>query len=184
VHWQTVGRPGHSGKERDERQRGYDVRHGTGRWRIAWQLGERIGELVEAVMLYEDAYLAYLTRRADLLEPLLATAADVYDDAESNVDSGLDYTRQETDQTHLQDVAIRRCVVRLGRVFRGAALLQVRTTAEHPLGAALSPTMVPFHRPELIVQPYLEGWWTQKGGPASVESFYQSNKLLQVQAGP
>jgi hypothetical protein len=169
VHWETVGRPGHAGKERAERRRAYDELYGPGRWRITWELGD-------PTVLYEDAYFAYLSQRADLLERLLADAREVYDDAESNVDSGLDYSRQETNQTHLQDIAIRRCLVRLGRVFRGQDLIQIRRSSTHPVGAALSPTNVPFHRPDLIVQPPLAGWWT----PGSVEDFYQSNKLLQI----
>jgi hypothetical protein len=39
----------------------------------------------------------------------------------------------------------------------------------------LSPGRVPFHRPDLIEKPELNGWWEK----SSVESFYQSNRLLQ-----
>lgn len=170
--WETVARPGQFGKERDARHREYDARYGVGRWRLVWHGGE-------VTALYEDAYFAYLSERSDLLERLLADARDVYDDAESNVDSGLDYTRQETAQTHLQDIAIRRCLVRLGRTFRGQDLVQIRSSSSHPVGAALSPTNVPFHRPELILQPAVPGWWT----PGSVEDFYQSNKVLQTLVG-
>ncbi len=182
--WRTLERPGYFGRHRDARYAEYDERFGPGRWRIAWQLGERTGGFQEAVMLYEDAYTAYLGAQAELLEQLVVEASEVYDDAPTNTASGLDYTRQETNRTHLQDIAIRRSLVRLGRVFRGEQLIQIRDAAAaepiHPLSLALSPARVPFHRPELIVRPYLAGWWTEAGGLVSVEGFYQSNKLLQV----
>jgi hypothetical protein len=39
----------------------------------------------------------------------------------------------------------------------------------------LNPGLVPFHRPELICQPEWESDWCQ---PGSVESFWQSNKVV------
>jgi hypothetical protein len=174
--WETVGRPGYFGRHREERHREFDSRYGVGNWRLAWQIGERVGDLGEAVMLYEDAYLAWLLLLPHLADELTEEASDVYDDDPSNVSSGLDYLAQETQRTHLQDIAIRRCLVRLGRAFRGGQLIRIRDSqGDHPLSLALSPGRVPFHRSDLIVPPPLEGWWQ----PGSVESFYQSNKLLQ-----
>jgi hypothetical protein len=92
----------------------------------------------------------------------------------------LDYTVQETGRTHVQDIAIRRVVARLGRQFEGDQLIQIRDAlGDHPLSMALSPGQVPFHRPDVILLPEIEGWWL----PGSVESFYQSNKLLQRRTG-
>ena len=174
---ETVERPGYFGKHREARHREFDERFGPGNWRIAWQLGERVGPAAEAVMFYEDAYLAYLVAHPEHVATLARDASDVYDDAPSNVASGLDYTVQETASTHLQDVAIRRCMVRLGRRFQGSELIQIRDSrGDHPLSLLLSPGHVLFNRPDLIIRPELEGWWE----PGSVESFYQSNKLLQV----
>jgi hypothetical protein len=177
--WQTVERPGYFGRHRDEKYRGYDQQYGASNWRIAWQIGERVGGLEEAVMLYEDAYFAFMKGNSAMIDQLVAEALDVYDDSPSNVQSRLNYLAQETNRTHLQDVAIRRCLVRLGRCFQGQKLIQIRDAlGDHPLSLVLSPGQVPFHRPELILQPELEGWWL----PSSVEAFYQSNKLLQVSA--
>jgi hypothetical protein len=184
VGWVNEARPGYFGREREQRRQEYDAQYGVGRWRIVWQIGERVGGFGEVVMLYEDAYVLYLTQRIDLLDQLIAEAAEVYDDAPSNVASGLDYTAQETAQTHLQDIAIRRSLVRLGRVFRGSRLIQIRGAAAtppvHPLSLELFPARVPFHRLDWICRPYMEGWWTREGSATSVEGFYQSNKLLQV----
>jgi hypothetical protein len=129
------------------------------------------------VMLYEDAYLAHLQANQDQLLILVNGACDVYDDAPSNVTSGLDYQAQETSRTHLQDIAIRRCLVRLGHWFQGSELIRIRDDqGDHPLSLKLSPGRVLFHRPDLIILPELIGWWES----GSVESFYQSNKQLQV----
>lgn len=178
--WQTVERPGYFGSARERRHAEFDARFGAGSWRLAWQAGDAVLERDGMTMLYEDAYMAFLEAHPEVLEQLLEHARDVYDDDPSNVASGLDYRVQETARTHVQDIAIRRCVVRLGRVFAGSELLQIRDAlGEHELSMALSPGQVPFHRPELLLAPELDGWW-QAG---SVESFYQSNKLLQRRAG-
>lgn len=177
--WRDVERPGYFGSRRDEIHRGYDARYGAGNWRLAWRIGEAESDWAGMVMLYEDAYYHFLTIHEAALEELLAVASDVYDDSLSNLDSGLDYARQESERTHVQDIAIRRAVLRLGRCFRGPAPLQIRDSlGEHPLSMTLSPGQVPFHLPALIEQPELSGWWS----PGSVESFYQSNKTLQVRA--
>jgi hypothetical protein len=183
--WQRLERPGYFGAQREERYVQYDERYGRGNWRLAWQIGERLGGFDEAVMLYEDAYVMYLSQRIDLLEQLVREAGDVYDDAPSNAASGLDYRCQETGRTHIQDIALRRSLVRLGRQFMGESLIQIRgqggTLPIHPLGLALCPSRVPFHRPEWIIQPALEGWWLDDlGGDQSVEAFYQSNKWLEA----
>ena len=175
--WARLERPGYFGSRRDELCAGYDQRFRAGRWRLAWAYGELSLTRAEMCMIYEDAYLAFMAGRPDVVDQLCAEAADVYDDAPSNCASGLDYTAQETGRTHVQDIAIRRCLVRLGRAFSGERLVQIRDSlGEHPLSMTLSPGQVPFHRPELLETPELDGWWA----PGSVESFYQSNKWLEV----
>jgi ribosome modulation factor len=182
--WRRVERPGYFGRRRQERHQAYDGLYGPSNWRLAWQIGERMGGFDEVVMLYEDAYVLYLAQRTDLLDQLVRDARDVYDDAPSNVESGLDYARQETARTHIQDIALRRSLVRLGRRFAGKQLIQIRGRGAeppvHPLSMALCPYQVPFHRSEWIVRPVLDGWWLEDGGEGSVEAFYQSNKFLEV----
>lgn len=174
--WETVERPGYFGASRDRRHADYNEKYGPNGWRLAWDIAGEYHELLAAVALYEDAYYEHLKANPDQLEQLTAEALDVYDDQLSNVYSRYDYSRQETERTHLQDIAIRRSVLRLGRRFQGNTLIQIRDSlGEHPLSMSLSPGHVPFHLPDLIVQPELEGWWD----PGSVESFYQSNKYLQ-----
>ena len=181
--WETIQRPGFFGKRRDLINGGFDLDYGPGNWRIAWQIGDRVGGFAEAVMLYEDSYFEFLSARPELTSYLTSDASDVYDDSLTNIASGIDYARQESIRTHLQDIAIRRSLVRLGMAFRGLKPVQIRhqwgEAPIHPLGYLLSPSTVPFHRRDLLVEPLLEGWWSEVGGVRSVEGFYQSNKLLQ-----
>ena len=81
-------------------------------------------------------------------------------------------------QVHIdiQDIAIRRCVLRRGVWFRGDKLIRIRQEkGDHQLSIILSPGRVPFHRADLIVKPEIEGWWE----PGTIEAFYQSNRMLQ-----
>jgi hypothetical protein len=177
--WKDAQRPGYFGARRDEIHAGYTERYGSGNWRLVWRIGEYTGNRRAATLLYSDAYAQFLEREAEVLDELVKAACEVYDDAPSTVGSGLDFEAQESPRTHLQDIAIRQSLVRLGRWFEGKELLQIRDSLGiHPLSMTLSPGRVPFHRRDLICQPELEGWW-QAG---SVESFYQSNKLLQVRS--
>lgn len=177
--WRVLGRPGYAGKRRDDIIRGRNKVYGPGNWRHVWETHDKYG-LDEwllsnkgAIMLYEDAYYEYFKKNPGKLEWIAETASDVYDDSKTNVKSGLDYSIQESKSAHLQDIAIRRCLIRLGMRFEGEQLVQIRSDGA---GAAYSPGNIPFHLPNLISYPELEGWWK----PGSVESFFQSNKYLQV----
>ena len=175
--WTTIGPVGYLGSKRDATLAAWDAEHGPGNWRMSWQVNGARAEFAQAVMLYEDAYYAFLAANPTLLDALCLTARDVYDDSPTNLASGLDYTIQETGRTHLQDIAIRRCVTRLGRRLEGSELVQIRDhLAENPFSMPLSPGQVPFHQPGWIREPQIAGWWL----PGSVESFYQSNRDLQV----
>ena len=93
------------------------------------------------------------------------------------MDSGFDYAKQETGRTHLQDIAIRRCLLRLDMQFEGTELVRIRQEkGTNPLSMILSPGRVPFHKPELIEKPQTVSWWHKD----TVESWYQNNKYLQI----
>jgi hypothetical protein len=179
--WQTViDRPGQFGRKRDRLYAEYDEAYGKGLWRVAWEipLSHTILylDMPGAMALYEDAYHAFFYSQPDTLAALICEAENVYDDAPSNIHSGFDYASQETCLNHLQDISIRRAVLRLGTWFKGDKLIQVRhSKGAHPLSLGLSPGKVPFHRTDLIRQPEMTGWWI----PGSIESFYQSNKVVQ-----
>lgn len=172
--WSTLYRPGYAGRQGSRRDRQRDEVYGPGNWRTAFEWGGRTILYDEALLLYEDAYFEHLKTNPEVLEWLLNTAYEVYDNSDSNVFSGTDYRIQEAGSTHLQDISIRRCLIRLGLEFRGDHLVEIR--GKRSGGFRLNPGQVPFHRPELIVQPEFKSWWN----PGSIESFWQANKVLQV----
>ena len=181
--WKTVsdnkGRPGYLGKHKVKMHEEWNNKFGLGNWRLVWKWGKNYLDFVEACKVYEEAYFLYLKSNSDVLAELIEVAADVYDDAVSNIQSGFDYTKQETNRTHIQDISIRNVVHRLGRKFEGDKLIQIRhDRGEHKLSMTLSPGIVPFHKPQNIIKPWLTGWWE----PGTVECFYQSNRILQFKA--
>lgn len=183
--WRVIGRPGYLGRYRDARYAEWDAKYGQGNWRLAWKIGETFADYLGACALYEDAYFAFMTADPGTVATLVAEARDVFDDAPTNVGSRFDYRAQETGRTHVQDIAIRRCLLRMGIWFRGTELLQIRDRAgSHPLSMTLSPGKVPFHRPDLMetppwdpeARPQHERWYDL----GSTEAFYQFNRFLQA----
>ena len=175
--WETLQRPGYFGKHRDSLYKAWDDQFGQGRWRIVWKVGNIYADFAGVCAVYEDAYFEFLKNNDDVLNQLVSQASEVYDDEPSNVNCGFDYSKQETSRTHIQDIAIRRTLLRMGVWFRGDQLIRIRQEkGTHPLSIRLSPGRVLFHRPDWIVSPELEGWWYR----ATVEAFYQSNKFIQI----
>jgi len=172
--YETIERPGYAGFRRDKRIRELNKQYGANNWRIAWQWGDLVIPQNITVQLYEDAYYEFFKSNPEDLGCLVRTASDVYDISPRDVESNLDYSIQNTNATHLQDIAIRRTVLRLGRKFEGDHLVQIR--GKDSEGAKYNPGFVPFHLPDLIAKPSLTGWWQED----SIEDFYQSNKILQV----
>ncbi|MBW2996605.1 hypothetical protein KY332_04890 [Candidatus Woesearchaeota archaeon] len=182
--WQTIEKPGYFGKKRDAIHTLYDRFYGKGDWRIMYQWGNLVIPKEEGIQLYEDGYYEFLKANPDTLEWLITTASDIYDTAPTNVEAGFNYTQQETPNNHIQDVSIRRTVLRLGTWFKGDHLMHVRGPGTE--GEKLSPYLVPFHMPEMILQEDIKDygkkgkWWRELGIKFSVEEFYQHNKILQV----
>lgn len=170
----TISRPGFVGRRARKAGQDLDRKYGKDGWRIAYLYRGDVITRERALDLYAAAYHVHLRDNPDVLEWLLSTACDVYDIAPSDVESGTDFTIQKSRAVHLQDIAVRIAVRRLGREFAGEELLQIR--GKRSRGARLGPGVVPFHDPDAIEQPELDGWW----GPQSVEAFWQSNKVLQV----
>lgn len=168
-----VGRPGYFGSRKEEIITNYDKVYGKDNWRILHSINGKSVELHKALQFYEDAYFEHFKNHPEELEWIANNFENVYDNSPSNVDSGLFYFFQTNNSNHFQDVAIRRVLMRNGLWFNGKGLLEIRSTSP---GNKWSPTNIPFHKPELIMQPELKGWWNQ----GSVESFYQSNKLLEM----
>ncbi|MDD3774132.1 MAG: hypothetical protein PHW50_02540 [Patescibacteria group bacterium] len=176
--WTDIGCPGYLGKHRDEKYVAWDEQYGKNNWRLMWIWGQMYIDFLGVCAIYEDAYYEFLSRHEDILSMLIADACEIYDDQPSNIFSGFDYTNQETNRTHIQDIAIRRCLRRMGQNFVGNQFMRIRQEkGNHKLSILLSPGNVPFHKKMFIVNPQITPkWWK----PNSVESFYQSNRVLQL----
>lgn len=175
--WEIVNRPSYFGKNKAKRIKAYNKNHGVDNWQLAWQVGDDLLPFELAIQLYEDAYYEYLKDNEDTLDYLCKNASEVYDNAMTNVMSGFDYTIQENDSNHYQDISVRKAIYRLGRKFEGDGFaIQIRTNSLDEVGKRLSPGFLPFHLPLYISKPVQVGWW----GRGTVEEFWQSNKVLIV----
>lgn len=170
----TVARCGYWKDARIERV--FDDRFGAGRWRRGYTWGAHTLGVRDGIQLYEDAYLHALRADGALRQWLIQEASDVYDTAPSNTLSYASYAVQEVEggMQHWQDIAIRRALRRLGLWFRGRDLLEVRGHASR--GYRLNPGQLPFHRPEMLVDPRPSGWWK----PGSIEEFSIVNFAVQA----
>ena len=166
-------RPSYLGKKRDTFVNGMDTKYGKGNWEFTWKVGDDYWPFQKAIFLYEGAYFIEMYVNVSFWKSILLLYSECYDNNVSNVNSGLDYSKQENNSNHYQDVAVRRCMLMLGLKFgdKTKPLMWVRHNSKDD-GALLSPGRVKFHRPELIEQPFLPGWWESD----SVEAFWQNNK--------
>lgn len=183
--WVNDHRPGYFGRQRDAKVFALDNTLGKGNWRLAWVLDSpedtayRPGSyefLAACERLYEESYYRYLKDRpADL--DFICSYGECIDNASSNVQSGLDYSKQEAFSTHIQDIAVRNVLKRLGRKFEGPAnkVLVIRSADSE--GFRFGPGNIPFMAPKLITQPSKCPKWANAW---SVEDFWQSNKWVQI----
>lgn len=183
--WVTVDRPGYFGRKRDEKIASFDAQYGKGFWRLAWTINEEpysagLDFFNSCRTFYEEAYFRHLVMRPTDIE-LICQYCECYDNQQSNVQSGLDYMVQEAYSTHIQDIAIRNVLRRVGVWFLGTngKMLQIRSKDSE--GFRFGPGNIPFHMPQYIIQPSLCPSWATAG---SVEDFWQSNKVLQVWKQP
>src|SRR3990167_2717471 len=174
--FELIERPGYLGRKKRERHEEWDRKFGKNNWTFVWKFGERQLSFEEACLVYEDAYLRDSSdrKREKIWKDLFANAWDVYDNSETNVNSGSDYTIQEAYSTHLQDIAIRRVGIRRGWKFKGEKLIQVRGSESE--GYLLMPGIVRFHFPKMIKMPDGVNLAPSWAHPKSVESFYQNNR--------
>ncbi|MBL0349437.1 MAG: hypothetical protein IPP68_03545 [Elusimicrobia bacterium] len=172
-------RPGYFGYNAPAIRARLDEWFGPSGWSIKHVINDQIVDESRAYEFYEEGYYQYFKSHPDELDRLVKMARDVYDTAPSNVASGGDYTKQgDTPARHLQDIAIRNVVKRLGRAFEGTELIQVRGRGTP--GEQWAPGNIPIHDASLIRQPEMRNWW--KAG--SIESFFQSTKIIVLTPHP
>ncbi len=161
-----------SAAEAMKKRERFDQIFGKNNWAQGWKYEGKIIDRPEALALYEEAYYVYFKENPNDLEWLCKTASEVYDNAKSNIESGLDYTIQEAKSAHLQDIAIRRAVIRLGKKLQGDHPVEIHDEGSE--GFHLNPGQVPFHKPKEIMKYPVKDWWEQN----TVEAFWQHNKVI------
>ena len=175
--WRVLGRPGRLGRAVDRRRREFDARFGPGEWKFGHVLRGEVLRLAKVTGVVEASYASLFRSEPKLLTDLCAVAADVFENARSNVRSALDYSVQERKAPHVFDIALRRVVRQLGQEFNGKGLLRIG--GAKCSGSPLSPGRVPFIQPLAIAEPREVGWWDSD----SILSFWESNRVLLVQTG-
>lgn len=177
MNWVDVTRPGYFGRKKDEKIAVLNETYGKDKWRMVWRFNGIDYDFAAACScLYEGSYFRYLYDKPAELD-FICSYGEVIDNAPSNITSGLDYTKQESFSTHIQDIAIRNVVFKLGRVFTGPKEKILVVRSKDSDGFRFGPGNVPFAVPAQIILPSLIPWW---GKPGSVEDFWQSNKIIQV----
>lgn len=185
---EILERPGYFGNKRALREKELTEKYGE-TWKECWQVKDMILSFEDATMYYEDAYCIYLSKNIEII-PFILNFAECYDSERKNI---LDHTTYNSTQIprHIQDIAIRRILLRSGayfKKFRGVEywdeyeeedLLHVRgassKTNKVPNGAALMPGNIPFHVPDLILEQNNIPKWAKID---SVEAFWQANKVI------
>jgi hypothetical protein len=179
---QILSRPGYFGRRRTQIASQLD-RDYPG-WQECWQIGELILNFSEAVLLYDDAYFEHLTLNPHLVE-WVTSFGECYDSERDNIATGTTHDPKASPR-HIQDVSVRRALVRMGTYFKHycgtdhtlydeAQLLHIR--GEDTNGFALMPGNINFHKPRLILEESIgnmPGWIK----PGTVESFWQANKVI------
>lgn len=190
--WVDLRRPGYFGRNRDHIVAGLDSRYGQGNWRLVWKVQKRTYpwrieegpiltyEFTDACRLfYEESYFRCLSKMPTQID-YACSFGECIDNAMTNIQSGLDYTKQESNATHIQDIALRNVLKRIGRWFEGPAGKILIIHSNDSNGYSFGPGNIPFYEGQLITRPSKCPKWASLG---SVEDFWQSNKWLQVRAG-
>lgn len=110
--WIPVGLPGFSGAEKARWNSLLTERFGADGWRISHVVRGKIVPKSEAILEYEEAYRRYLRDRPELVNFLVESCGNVYDDNTTNVYDD-DYEQPHTAMNHYQDIAVRRVIAEL-----------------------------------------------------------------------
>lgn len=177
MNWINDHRPGYFGRRRDMIVREYNNLYGRTGWRLAWVTNVKALTFEDACReFYEKSYFDFLKNKPEDLK-FACSFGECIDNNMTNVMSGLDYTKQESSSTHIQDIALRNVMHGLGLRFEGppAKILVIRSADSE--GYRFGPGNIPFFDQAALTKPSMCPKWATEG---SVEDFWQSNKWVQV----
>jgi len=183
--WILKDRPGYFGRRKAEKIAQLNEKYGIGNWTLGWVV-RKLNDVSDPIILefedackrvYEQSYFEYLLAHPGEFS-FICSFFEVIDNAPSNIQSGLDYTIQEASSTHIQDIAIRNVLKKMGLWFKSVDpdnILVVR--GEDSNGFRFNPGQIPLATKFVIEHPSIAPKWAK---PGSVEDFWQSNKHICV----
>lgn len=199
IEWKTVERIGYVGGDRDAYNKSWNIQHGHGNWRIAWETKEGTIEQFEDIFwkVYVPGYAEYFRSHMDEARFITNSYSFAYDHDLIEKPEAFNpkalYEKPNTHSNQFHHVALNIALEwNLGLQFRGQEPLQVREgkaklvyvgnsvledKSSFPAGWRWSPGRIPAIRYDLVEKPR-QGWWQ----PGSIEDFYQSTKVLQVKS--
>lgn len=136
---------------------------GNGNWFWVFKIKDKIYSWDLGFQLYEDAYFQYLRENVNQIKKIVKHY-DVFVYNRHDIDSKLNYKKQDYKADHYHDIAIRRCLIRLGLWFKGKKMLNLSKSD-------LCHSKIPFHLPHLILKP---------DKLQSVKSYLFSNRFIVI----
>jgi hypothetical protein len=137
---------------------------GEGNWFWVFYIGKQMYSLQLGLQIYEDSFYHHLMKNFVSLKDLLKNNKNVFVHSYQDLESGLDYKTQKGKSDHYNDIAIRRCVARMGLKFNGNNNYCVSNTL-------FCETKVPFHLKHLT---------NNKDSFYSVKSWYNESRHIVV----
>lgn len=175
---------------------------GKDSWLPAYYWNREVISTEKGYEIYSEAYYQFLKRNPIIRQWIQIKAREVIDYSQTNIASGVDLCEQEAAAIHLQDISVRRSLIRLEQeegdlsagkmwrsgpdIFRGNKIVQLRDrnrcpwqthSIKYEKGLVLNSGKVLFHRPEQLIGQYKKDSWWQEN---SVEDYYQRNRVLLV----
>lgn len=154
---------GDLGKNRDKFIQKVTRSAGKGNWFWTFRCNNKLYSWEMGMQMYEDAYWQFLRNDVSLVKELVGYF-NVYVLDRHDIDSSINYKHQLNERDHYPDIALRRCLVRLGVWFQGKEILRIPATKFNDCN-------VPFHLPHLIQKP---------DDKKSIKSWLDSNRYIVI----
>lgn len=172
-----IKRPGYFGRQKANKIAKLNKEYGQGNWTLVWVFDNLELEFKDAcIQFYEESYIKWFKENLKELD-FICQYKECIDNDITNIQSGTDYSIQESWATHIQDIAIRNVLKYFNRKFenKNNEILVIRS--RDSIGFKYGPGNIPFYDPSKIYKPSLCPKWANSG---SVEDFWQSNKFIKV----